>query len=236
MRTRWIGVAGMASLLLSLVLGTVGPRFWPAAFWGNARAGMMSGGMMQGMMSGGMMQGMMNGGMMGQGMMSPGVTPDRANQPFDQRWLDEMIMHHQHAVMSSSMMIADSERPELRDLAERIISAQQREIDQMRQWRRDWYGAGGMADVQGAMMTQMMGNRGAMRAQMQQMMGNVDLDRVFLEMMIPHHEDAIAMAEQALVEAEHPDLRQLAQTIIATQQAEIDEMRGYLRDWYGVSQ
>jgi uncharacterized protein (DUF305 family) len=236
MRTRWIGVAGVASLLLSLVLGAVGPRLWPAAFWGNARAGMMSGGMMQGMMNGGMM----NGGMMGQGMMngmmSPGVTPDRANQPFDQRWLDEMIMHHQHAVMSSSMMIADSERPELRDLAERIISAQGREIDQMRQWRRDWYGAGGMADVQGAMMTQMMGNRGAMRAQMQQMMGNVDLDRMFLEMMIPHHEDAIAMAEQALAEAEHAELKNLAQTIIATQQAEIDEMRGYLRDWYGVSQ
>jgi uncharacterized protein (DUF305 family) len=202
----------------------------------DARATMMSVGMMQGMMGGGMTRGMMGGGMMNGMMMRPGATPNRTDQPFDQRWLNEMIMHHQHAFMSSSMMIADSERPELRDLAERIISAQGREIDQMRQWRRDRYGAGGMADVQGAMMTQMMGNRGAMRAQMQQMMGNVDLDRVFLEMMIPHHEDAIAMAEQALAEAEHPDLKQLAQTIIATQQAEINVMRGYLRDWYGVSQ
>jgi uncharacterized protein (DUF305 family) len=192
--------------------------------------GMVPAGMMNGMLSGGMMNGMMP------GMMGAGALANRTDQPFDQRWLDDMIMHHQHAVMSSSMMIADSERPELRDLAQRIISAQQREIEQMRQWRREWYGAGGMADVQGAMMSQMLGNRDAMRSQMQQMMGNVDLDRMFLEMMIPHHEDAIAMAQQALVQAEHAELKELAQGIITTQQLEIDEMRGYLRAWYGTNE
>jgi uncharacterized protein (DUF305 family) len=224
MRTRWIGIAGVVLILVSLVLNVVGPRYWPAAFWGERNAALMNG-----MMGGGMM----GGGMMGGGMMGGGMATFDSDQPYDQQWLDEMIMHHQHAVMSSSMMIADSERPELRDLAERIISGQQREIDQMRAWRRDWYGAGGMADVQGAMMAQMTGNRGAMRGQMQQMMGSADLDRMFLEMMIPHHEDAIAMAEDALASAEHDELRELARTIITVQQAEIDEMRGYLADWYG---
>ncbi|MFH0915163.1 MAG: DUF305 domain-containing protein, partial [bacterium] len=40
-----------------------------------------------------------------------------------------------------------------------------------------------------------------------------DIDRHFIEEMIPHHEDAVAMAELALTEAEHPELRQLAANI-----------------------
>ncbi len=59
--------------------------------------------------------------------------------PYDLRFLDEMIMHHQGAIMSARGMIADSARPEPRDLARRIIAGQQRQIDQMRAWRQEWY-------------------------------------------------------------------------------------------------
>jgi uncharacterized protein (DUF305 family) len=58
---------------------------------------------------------------------------------------------------------------------------------------------------------------------------NVDFDRMFLQMMIPHHQAAIAMAEQALTQAEHPEIKTLAQDIITTQRAEIGEMQGYLQ-------
>ena len=72
------------------------------------------------------------------------------------------------------------------------------------------------------------------RNQMRQMMGaNADFDRMFLQMMIPHHEAAITMAQQALTQAEHPEIKTLAQGIVTTQQAEIGEMQGYLRAWYG---
>ena len=54
------------------------------------------------------------------------------------------------------------------------------------------------------------------------MMG--DIDRHFIEQMIPHHEDAVAMAELALTRAEHPELRGLAETIIRDQTREIDQM------------
>jgi uncharacterized protein (DUF305 family) len=167
-------------------------------------------------------------------MMGSTVAGD-PGQPFDQRFLDQMIMHHQGGVLSAQMMIADSARPELRDLAQRIITAQQREIDQMRQWRSDWYGSASASTTQEAMMEQM-GRTGMMnRDQMRQMMGaNADFDRMFLQMMIPHHEAAIAMAQQAPSQAEHPEIKTLAQTIMTTQRAEIVEMQGYLRDWYGV--
>ena len=60
-----------------------------------------------------------------------------------------------------------------------------------------------------------------------------DIDRHFIEQMIPHHEDAVAMAELALTRAEHPELKQLAETIIRDQTREIEQMSTWYRSWYG---
>ena len=220
MKYRWMGITGLAFVLVALVGGSLGPSLWPTAFWSGQSSPMMG----QGMMSGGMMgPGMMNGGMM------VGGTIDDSNAPFDQRFLDQMIMHHQGAVISAQMMIADSARPELRDLAQRIMPGQQREIDQMRQWRQDWYGTATSSTLPGMMNGGMMSGAMTNRDQMRQMMGaNADFDRMFLQMMIPHHEAAIAMAQQALTQAEHPAIKTLAQGMITTQRAEISEMQGYL--------
>lgn len=244
MRFRWLGLTGVLLLLTSLLLGTLAPRVWPTAYWGHTataatdvdmpHAPMMESGMMHdGMMNDGMMH---DGMMMGPGMMSGEVQGD-PNLPFDQRFLDQMIVHHQGAVMSAQMMIANSPRPELRDLAQRIIAAQEQEIAQMRQWRTNWYNTPHVTSADEAMMEQMIATRGMMNPQqMQQMMGaDVDLDQMFLQMMIPHHEAAIAMAQQAQAQAEHPELKTLAENIITTQRTEIEEMRGYLRDWYAES-
>ena len=66
------------------------------------------------------------------------------------------------------------------------------------------------------------------------MMGDArDMDRHFIERMIPHHEDAIEMAEEAVAKAEHTELRSLAGDIMTAQQSEIDAMRKWYADWYG---
>ena len=181
MKHGWIGITGLALVLASLILGSLGPSLWPQAFWsGQSSAmmgpGMMSGSMMSGgTMSGGMMNGgvmgpgMMNGGMMGGGMMGRGTLTD-ASTPFDQRFLDQMIAHHQGAVMSAQMMIANSARPELRDLAQRIITGQQREIDQMRAWRQEWYRTANSSTLPGMMGGGMIGGAMMSREQMRQMM------------------------------------------------------------------
>jgi uncharacterized protein (DUF305 family) len=240
-KSRWFGITGAGLVLTALVLGAVGPRLFPTAF--RSASAMPSGMMMHGTMMGGMMHGsttggtmgggMMGGGMMG-GMMNGGMMGGDASLPFDQRFLDQMIMHHEGAVMSTQMMIASSARPELRDLAQRIITGQQRELDQMREWRTAWYGSAGAAPNHDAMMAQM--GDGAMMngGGMGQMMGdNADADHMYLQMMIPHHQAAVSMAQQALAQAEHPEIKTLAESVIATQQAEIEEMQGYLAAWYG---
>ncbi|MDO9108328.1 MAG: DUF305 domain-containing protein [Coriobacteriia bacterium] len=59
-----------------------------------------------------------------------------------------------------------------------------------------------------------------------------NMDAMFIEQMIPHHDDAIAMAELALTRAEHPEIKQLAEDIKRTQTAENAQMRGWYREWF----
>jgi uncharacterized protein (DUF305 family) len=60
-----------------------------------------------------------------------------------------------------------------------------------------------------------------------------DIDRHFIEEMIPHHEDAIAMAELAPTKAEHDELKQLAEGIRDSQSREIEDMASWYKSWYG---
>lgn len=57
-----------------------------------------------------------------------------------------------------------------------------------------------------------------------------DLDRSFLEGMIPHHQGAVDMAKY-LSGAKHPELRQLGIEIMAAQNREIAQMKQWQKDW-----
>src|SRR5215218_3823286 len=150
-------------------------------------------------------------------------------KPFDLQFIDEMIPHHEGALMSSEHMISNSERPELRQLYENIQKSQSEQIEQMQEWRKEWYpDAGQPPEMMGNGQTgNMMGN-GMMGGSMQGMMGGNALDVMFLKMMIPHHQMAVDMSDEALSKAEHPELRDLAQKIRDEQSSEIELMKGYL--------
>lgn len=60
---------------------------------------------------------------------------------FDQAWLHQMIMHHAMGVMMARPAAAKAPHEDLRSLAGDIVRDQAREIEQMRGWLRDWYGA-----------------------------------------------------------------------------------------------
>ncbi|HEY4515342.1 MAG TPA: DUF305 domain-containing protein [Candidatus Paceibacterota bacterium] len=68
------------------------------------------------------------------------------------------------------------------------------------------------------------------------MMGSnagTSIDRHFIEQMIPHHDDAITMAELALAKATKPEIKALASAIIVAQTKEINDMRGWYNAWFG---
>src|SRR5438128_330318 len=58
-------------------------------------------------------------------------------------------------------------------------------------------------------------------------------DQQFIDMMVPHHEGALGMARIAQERAERPEVRQLADDILHSQDAEISRMRQWRREWFG---
>jgi uncharacterized protein (DUF305 family) len=170
---------------------------------------------------------MMSGGdMMSSQMMD---SFDEEEKPFDLQFIDKMIPHHQSALMSSEHMISNSKRPELRQLYENIQKSQSEQIAQMQEWRKEWYpDAEQPSGMMGEEQTGSITGNGMMDGSMQGMMGGNALDTMFLKMMIPHHQMAVDMSDEALSKAEHPELRELAQEIRDEQSSEIMLMQGYL--------
>ena len=73
-------------------------------------------------------------------MMDPQELANR--EPFDKAFIDAMIPHHQSAIEMAEVAYEKSKNPRIKELAENIMSAQKREIEQMKQWRKDWYSQG----------------------------------------------------------------------------------------------
>jgi uncharacterized protein (DUF305 family) len=88
----------------------------------------------------------------------------------------------------------------------------------------------------------MMSNGGGMSMSMSEMMDSMNaelkgktgdaFDQAFLSEMIVHHQGAVGMAEAALTNAKHPEIKQLAQEIITAQNKEIAEMQQWQKNWY----
>jgi uncharacterized protein (DUF305 family)/predicted small secreted protein len=61
-------------------------------------------------------------------------------------------------------------------------------------------------------------------------------DRRFIDAMVPHHQGAIEMAEVALKNAEHEEIKHLSRNIVSTQQAEIEELKAIKKEEFGTSE
>jgi len=141
-----------------------------------------------------------------------------------------MIPHHGQAVQMADMALRMSTNADVTALAQQIKAAQSPEIEQMTTWLTDWDQAVPDPD---AVMDDNMDRAGGMM--MSGMMSKADMgrlgqasgasfDRMFLEMMILHHEGAIEMAEEELAQGKYQPTKDLAQAVITGQQAEIEEM------------
>lgn len=69
------------------------------------------------------------------------VMLEAATKDFDKAFIDEMIPHHQGAIRMARVALDDTEDAEIRELANAIVDAQSREIDEMNRWRKRWYGS-----------------------------------------------------------------------------------------------
>lgn len=64
----------------------------------------------------------------------------KTGDEFDKAFLSEMIVHHEGAVEMAQAALVSARHDEIKQMANEIISAQTREIQQMKDWQKSWYG------------------------------------------------------------------------------------------------
>jgi uncharacterized protein (DUF305 family) len=132
----------------------------------------------------------------------------------EREFVSGMIPHHQEAVdTANEVLTRGGSTEEIRTLAAGIVAAQETEIAMLKEWHLAWYGEEYAEDD----------TYQPMMRDLSQLSG-ADLDRRFLEDMIPHHMGAIMMAQSVRPYIEHQEITDMADAIMETQSAEIKLM------------
>ncbi len=168
---------------------------------------------------------------------SMGMDLGPADADFDLRFIDAMTPHHQGALEMAKEAQQKSKRPEIKKLADNIIKSQNQEITQMKQWRQAWYPSAGNKPMayhsqMGHMMEMSSEQIQAMKMSQDLGAADAEFDLRFINAMIPHHEGAVKMAQDALTKSKRPEIKQLAQEIIKAQDTEIKQMQQWRKSWY----
>lgn len=156
-------------------------------------------------------------------------SPDAAMADYDLQFIDTMIVHHQGAVDMAKMLSEKGQHSEIKKLGIVIIAAQEREIGEMKAWREKWF-----AGKPPAVNMDLAGMNASMAGMDMKKLGSLSgnaFDLEFIKQMIPHHEGAIAMAQEALKRSQKEEVKTLAKSIINEQQGEIDEMKRWQGEW-----
>jgi uncharacterized protein (DUF305 family) len=169
----------------------------------------------------------------GGGDQESGTAPaEAAPNDADVTFTQNMIPHHQQAIETAKLVDSHTDRPELRKLADSIVTSQTQEITQMQGWLRSWgkpetppEGHGGHGDTEMPGMMSEADMRRLMEAT------GTEFDLAFVEMMAAHHQGAIDMANTELKDGSLPEVTRLAQQIIDTQQDEIDQLQQWKTEW-----
>ena len=138
-----------------------------------------------------------------------------------------MIPHHEQAIEMADIALDPNmgASEQVRDLATRIKGGQDPEIALMTGLLTAWGQPVQMAADGGHEMSSM---DGMMSAEEMDALGTItaaDFDKMWMEMMIRHHEGAIARAQTVKAAGSSPDVLALADRVITAQQAEIAEMQ-----------
>ena len=161
----------------------------------------------------------------------------------------DMRAHHSQAVQMSFLVRERSGDADVDQLALDILLTQQQQVGQMYAWLEDWgLPQASSADRMAWMSDSAMTGSGEMSGMdmsddlpggMPGMASNAELQaleaaegeqaaRIFLQLMIPHHEAGVEMADYAVENAETEQVRRLAESISAAQQSELTVLNDLL--------
>jgi uncharacterized protein (DUF305 family) len=146
----------------------------------------------------------------------------------------DMMVHHAQAVEMAEIVRDKTGSEEIRTLAADIALTQQAQIGQMQGWLQVWdLPPTGTEPAMSWMGEPHEGRMPGMASPEEindlQQASPEEAEALFLQLMVPHHEAAVPMAQAVLEETDRKEVERLAGSIVASQQAEIELMRGLLQ-------
>ncbi|MFI2781197.1 DUF305 domain-containing protein [Streptomyces sp. ALB3] len=143
----------------------------------------------------------------------------------DFRYARMMIEHHEQALVLTALVPGRGSSTSVERLAKRISAAQKPEIGAMEGWLKNNGGddrkeAHDHSAMPGMATDEQIGRLRAAKGKA--------FDRLFLELMITHHQGAVTMATEALADGNNVLVEEMANDVVAQQTVEIDRMRGLM--------
>lgn len=142
---------------------------------------------------------------------------------FDIDFANMMIEHHKGAIEMSEQELKSGTDEKIKAMAQNIITAQKAEIDKLKDFVAK-YKPSGMKHGEGELQKSM----SDMESKMHNNAMTGDTDKDFATMMILHHEEAVSMSKQELINGMSAQLKKMAQKTITEQSQEIKEFKNWL--------
>ena len=154
------------------------------------------------------------------GVLSERSEPNRTDAAF----AHAMVPHQKEGLAMAELARQRALRKELRKIAKTMLGPRRHEIRRLAPLGAELVREG-LRPERGAMNRRPVDIDDLRRA--------TSFDQRFMELMIRHHEDAIAMAEEEQDRGGDPRLKRLAGEILKTHERELEALRRWLRTWYG---
>lgn len=154
-----------------------------------------------------------------------GRGPSMQDAKFDQKFMQRMMRHHAGAIAMSRLAINKAVHPELCQFAQNVINTQSTQDQMFSSWLATWYNTTFQPTLTPVDAETV--------AKLQNLQGS-DFEIAYMRAMILHHAQGVDLAKVATQSAQHPELRAMASDIVNAQCAEIDQLKIWLSNWYGI--
>lgn len=142
-----------------------------------------------------------------------------ADRTFDLRYINAMIAHHRGAMLLAEQLGKNSARPEMKTLSRNILSDEPKAIAELYAWKKDWYG-----------------DTKSVRDPIVANLGTADekYDLRFLNAIIAHHEEGIAMTKETRLKSSRGEILDNADAVEAFLSKGLETLKGLRSSWYGI--
>jgi uncharacterized protein (DUF305 family) len=137
---------------------------------------------------------------------------------YDIHFIDSTLDHHLGVITMAEQALKEGTTVEIKDLAQQTMTTAQKEIEWLKAYRQQNH-------PNAAVMQDNM-DMGAMGISTD---ASKSFDQRYAEAMIAHHQGSIAMAQEALTQVGHDELKQFVQSLISGEQAEITQLQQFIQ-------